>query len=91
MEARKSGGVTEKDRLVVISAAVAALITRPSGAGEEVVARSLRDAPFDSINWLAFTLAISSRAGRFELAGGGTLFQIKLEVCPWACKWKCGG
>jgi sigma-54 specific flagellar transcriptional regulator A len=116
----RSGGVAKKDRLVGISSAVAelrrlsaqvadkavtVLITGPSGAGKEVVARSLhdlscrRDAPFVPINCGAiprelleselfghergaFTGAISSRAGRFELAEGGTLFLDEIGDMP---------
>jgi sigma-54 specific flagellar transcriptional regulator A len=94
-----AGAVIHRDRLVGASAAVAelrrlsaqvadkavtVLITGPSGAGKEVVARSLhdlssrRDAPFVPIN----CGAISSRAGRFELAEGGTLFLDEIGDMP---------
>jgi sigma-54 specific flagellar transcriptional regulator A len=118
--ASNAGAVIHRDRLVGASAAVAelrrlsaqvadkavtVLITGPSGAGKEVVARSLhdlssrRDAPFVPINCGAiprelleselfghergaFTGAISSRAGRFELAEGGTLFLDEIGDMP---------
>ncbi|CAA0087427.1 DNA-binding transcriptional regulator NtrC [Zhongshania aliphaticivorans] len=89
----------------VADKAVTVLITGPSGAGKEVVARSLHDlssrceGPFVPINCGAiprelleselfghergaFTGAISSRAGRFELAEGGTLFLDEIGDMP---------
>ncbi len=117
---RERGAVVANEPLVGVSSAVAelrrlsaqvadkavtVLITGPSGAGKEVVARSLhdlssrRDAPFVPINCGAiprelleselfghergaFTGAISSRAGRFELAEGGTLFLDEIGDMP---------
>ncbi len=84
---------------------VTVLITGPSGAGKEIVARSLhrqsarRDAAFVPVNCGAippelleselfghekgaFTGAVSSRAGRFELAQGGTLFLDEIGDMP---------
>ncbi len=81
------------------------LITGPSGAGKEVIARQIHeqsprsDKPFIAINCGAipdellesemfghekgaFTGAISSRAGRFELAQGGTLFLDEIGDMP---------
>jgi sigma-54 specific flagellar transcriptional regulator A len=102
-----SSAVAELRRLSaqVADKAVTVLITGPSGAGKEVVARSLhdlssrREAPFVPINCGAiprelleselfghergaFTGAISSRAGRFELAEGGTLFLDEIGDMP---------
>tara|TARA_R110000772_G_scaffold107988_2_gene210621 strand:- start:7867 stop:9237 length:1371 start_codon:yes stop_codon:yes gene_type:complete len=102
-----SPAISELRRLTrqVADKAVTVLITGPSGAGKELVARSLhkqsrrRDAPFVPINCGAiprelleselfghergaFTGAISSRAGRFELAEGGTLFLDEIGDMP---------
>ena len=102
-----SAAIGELRRLTrqVADKTVTVLITGPSGAGKELVARSLhnqsrrRNAPFVPINCGAiprelleselfghergaFTGAISSRAGRFELAEGGTLFLDEIGDMP---------
>ncbi|WP_320837605.1 sigma-54 dependent transcriptional regulator [Zhongshania sp.] len=102
-----SPAICELRRLTrqVADKGVTVLITGPSGAGKELVARSLhkqsrrRDSPFVPINCGAiprelleselfghergaFTGAISSRAGRFELAEGGTLFLDEIGDMP---------
>ncbi|WP_373078365.1 sigma-54 interaction domain-containing protein [Zhongshania sp.] len=102
-----SVAISELRRLTrqVADKTVTVLITGPSGAGKELVARSLHnqsrrcDAPFVPINCGAiprelleselfghergaFTGAISSRAGRFELAEGGTLFLDEIGDMP---------
>ena len=102
-----SPAISELRRLTrqVADKTVTVLITGPSGAGKELVARSLhnqsrrRNAPFVPINCGAiprelleselfghergaFTGAISSRAGRFELAEGGTLFLDEIGDMP---------
>ncbi|MGY8775656.1 sigma-54 interaction domain-containing protein [Spongiibacter tropicus] len=84
---------------------VTVMITGPSGAGKELVARAIHrmseraQGPFVPINCGAiprelleselfghergaFTGAISSRAGRFELAHGGTLFLDEIGDMP---------
>ena len=102
-----SPAICELRRLTrqVADKTVTVLITGPSGAGKELVARSLHNqsrrhnAPFVPINCGAiprelleselfghergaFTGAISSRAGRFELAEGGTLFLDEIGDMP---------
>jgi sigma-54 specific flagellar transcriptional regulator A len=102
-----SPAICELRRLTrqVADKTVTVLITGPSGAGKELVARSLHKqsrrhmAPFVPINCGAiprelleselfghergaFTGAISSRAGRFELAEGGTLFLDEIGDMP---------
>jgi sigma-54 specific flagellar transcriptional regulator A len=89
----------------VADKSVTVLITGPSGAGKELVARNLHrlsprcNGPFVPVNCGAiprelleselfghekgaFTGAISSRAGRFELAAGGTLFLDEIGDMP---------